>query len=470
MTASGSAEQSAPVSFRPVAAAAGLEPSLPLLKGQISSSSNSYNTVQSWSIDEAAAPALAEPKLRRPETRARAETLDSVASDALCSSAHSSAGSDKAAAPDVEIDGAAVIRVDTPEPEEVARPPLVTAFGHHLLRPLVLFFSWLNLFPVFYRTSRISIVGFGVFSGAACLLGVPFFFFFLRNKGFAMSGWEMYLPVYLSVANWFGARLFHLLSLGRAKFFSNPRKYLLETGFYVQGGITGIIVAISVYSAFSPVPVFVMFDAAAFAGLLILFIGRLGCYNYGCCYGRPTEVSWGVSYTNTDCAVLRGKPHLRGVRLHATQLYTAYADLAAFCVAAALVGRVPDGFLGCSFVLFHGGLRMFMENFRDDVTFAEGKNYFTQYVATAYFGTGVVGTLALVGSGFFARAPIPAASTVAGFLPWLAAEPRFAGVAALTGLLMFLGYGIHSSTLGSFVARRPKAPAAPEGPAPAQSA
>lgn len=47
-------------------------------------------------------------------------------------------------------------------------------------------------------------------------------------------------------------------------------------------------------------------------------IGRLGCFAAGCCYGKPTSLPWGVTYTNPDA---NGAP--LGVPLHPTQLYEA---------------------------------------------------------------------------------------------------------------------------------------------------
>ena len=45
----------------------------------------------------------------------------------------------------------------------------------------------------------------------------------------------------------------------------------------------------------------------------------------GCCYGRPTDVAWAVTFTDPAASVNTGTP--LGVPLHPTQLYDAGAEL-----------------------------------------------------------------------------------------------------------------------------------------------
>ncbi len=57
-----------------------------------------------------------------------------------------------------------------------------------------------------------------------------------------------------------------------------------------------------------------------------LFVGRLGCFLHGCCYGTVTSLPWGVDFGD-------------GLRRHPTQLYEALFWLAAFLVLLPLRRR-----------------------------------------------------------------------------------------------------------------------------------
>src|ERR1051325_1867374 len=56
-------------------------------------------------------------------------------------------------------------------------------------------------------------------------------------------------------------------------------------------------------------------------------IGRQGCFAAGCCWGKPTNLPWGVKFTELGHEVTGGPID---VRLHPTQLYESFAMLIAF--------------------------------------------------------------------------------------------------------------------------------------------
>jgi phosphatidylglycerol:prolipoprotein diacylglycerol transferase len=98
-------------------------------------------------------------------------------------------------------------------------------------------------------------------------------------------------------------------------------------------------------------------------------IGRLGCFMEGCCYGRPTLLPWGVSFTSPACSVA---PELRGIPLHPTQLYEAAGEaLAAWLLIGWLLPRIREGryrygtaFFG--YLLYYSVMRFLVEFLRGD--------------------------------------------------------------------------------------------------------
>ena len=103
----------------------------------------------------------------------------------------------------------------------------------------------------------------------------------------------------------------------------------------------------------------------ALAGLLMPLVrlfdafGRVGCFQAGCCYGRPAQ-RFGVVFTQSDIAP-------NGVPLLPVQLWEAGAELALFLLLAWMDRR---GFGGkamlCTWGAAYGTLRFVLELFRGD--------------------------------------------------------------------------------------------------------
>lgn len=91
------------------------------------------------------------------------------------------------------------------------------------------------------------------------------------------------------------------------------------------------------------------------------FVGRIGCFCAGCCYGKPSNLPWAVVFTDPESLAPRGIP------LHPTQLYSSLNGLLIF---ALLVGlrRIKsfDGQLFWSYVLLYAVTRSIIEIFRGD--------------------------------------------------------------------------------------------------------
>ena len=105
-------------------------------------------------------------------------------------------------------------------------------------------------------------------------------------------------------------------------------------------------------------------DSCAVGVCLMGFLGRLGCFLAGCCYGRPTSLPWGVVFPETSEAASRWG---FGVPLHPTQLYEALVLVA---IAVLLRATWPRrGFHGEAFltlVLFYSSARLLTDGFRGD--------------------------------------------------------------------------------------------------------
>lgn len=108
-------------------------------------------------------------------------------------------------------------------------------------------------------------------------------------------------------------------------------------------------------------------------GLPAHILGRVGCYLAGCCWGAPTDASWGASFPDT--AIVWADPTIphvgdHTVPLHPVQLYEA-AGLAVLMVV--MIGfrlrRGPESGWGTQparWAVGYGLLRLVTETFRAD--------------------------------------------------------------------------------------------------------
>jgi len=109
-----------------------------------------------------------------------------------------------------------------------------------------------------------------------------------------------------------------------------------------------------------------------------VFFGRLGCFCAGCCYGKPCDLPWAVTFTDPHCLAVLNTP------LHPTQLYSSLGGLITFIVLYSFRKRKSyDGQLTLIWILMYSGFRSVIEFFRGDMrgTFASGDISVTHILA-----------------------------------------------------------------------------------------
>ncbi len=95
--------------------------------------------------------------------------------------------------------------------------------------------------------------------------------------------------------------------------------------------------------------------------------GRVGCLLNGCCYGRPTDVPWAITFTNPQAHELSGTP--LGVALHPTEIYDALLNFGLYLFLAWLFRRKKfDGQVFATYLLCYAVTRSIVEYFRGDYT------------------------------------------------------------------------------------------------------
>jgi phosphatidylglycerol---prolipoprotein diacylglyceryl transferase len=139
------------------------------------------------------------------------------------------------------------------------------------------------------------------------------------------------LGIYLALAGMIGSKLF-LLFQDRSYYWENPRQIFslstLQSGGVYYGGLL-VSIAVAFWFARANGIQFVKLGDVFAPGIAIGHaLGRLGCFSAGCCWGLPTSLPWGVTFTNPYSHDVVGVP--LGVKIHPTQLYEAAAEAVIF--------------------------------------------------------------------------------------------------------------------------------------------
>jgi len=231
------------------------------------------------------------------------------------------------------------------------------------------------------KIGTLTIYTYGVLLAAAYLLGLQFALVRARKRGLD-SNRVMDLGIYIIISALVGAKLL-LLVTDFNTFKSNPAELfnLLREGGVFYGGL---IVAVSVallYIRKVGLPLWTTCDVFAPGIALGHVVGRFGCFFAGCCWGKPTNVPWAITFTNPFAAANVGTP--LNVPLHPTQLYEAGAE---FLILMILLFTENKGrrFAGRTFwlyMLLYAISRYFIEIYRDDPRGSVGPFSSSQFIS-----------------------------------------------------------------------------------------
>jgi phosphatidylglycerol---prolipoprotein diacylglyceryl transferase len=181
------------------------------------------------------------------------------------------------------------------------------------------------VFPELFELGPITVYTYGVLLAASYLVGLKLAM--SRAKRWNLDANRVLdLGIYIIIAALVGAKLL-LLVVDFDHYRSNPAEIvsLARSGGVFYGGLILAVTVAFWYIARHGMPFWTTCDVFAPGIALGHVTGRLGCFAAGCCYGKPTDLPWGVIFTDPLAAANSGTP--LGIRLHPAQLYEAGAEL-----------------------------------------------------------------------------------------------------------------------------------------------
>ncbi len=258
------------------------------------------------------------------------------------------------------------------------------------------------MYPRLLELGPITVYTYGVLLAAAYLLGLKLAMVRARARNLDQTR-VLDLGIYIIISALLGAKLLLLVTDWRT-FTSSPGELLtlLRSGGVFYGGLI-VAVAVSLwYIRRVGLPLWTTCDVFAPGIALGHVVGRLGCLFAGCCYGKPTDLPWGITFTDPFAAANVGTPLNRP--LHPTQLYEAGAEALILIILLATESR-GRRFAGRTFwlyMLLYAISRFIVEIFRGDPRGNVG------IFSTSQFISVLLAPLAIAMLVYLSRARVPA--------------------------------------------------------------
>ncbi|WP_432736217.1 prolipoprotein diacylglyceryl transferase [Maridesulfovibrio sp. FT414] len=154
---------------------------------------------------------------------------------------------------------------------------------------------------------------------------------------------------------------------------------LVFSGAFIFGSVGGVLYLKSRRQNILP-----WLDCFAPAIALGQSVGRLGCFFAGCCYGKPTELPWGVIFKDTQSLA----PLFQA--LHPTQIYHSLAGLMTFMILLASKKFFKsEGRITGLFLILFSVFRFIIEFFRADYRGSLGPVSTTQIITLVFLSIGI---------------------------------------------------------------------------------
>ncbi len=222
------------------------------------------------------------------------------------------------------------------------------------------------MYPELFNVGPVTVYSYGVLLAASYLLGLQLARIRARRWGLDPNR-VLDLGIYIIIAALVGAKLL-LLVVDFDQFRSSPGEILtlVRSGGVFYGGLILAVAVAFWYILKHHLPFWTTCDVFAPGIAMGHVTGRLGCFAAGCCYGKPTTLPWGITFTNPLAAANVGTP--LGTPLHPTQLYEAGAELVILMLLLSTErkGRPFAGRTFWAYMLLYAISRFVIEFYRGD--------------------------------------------------------------------------------------------------------
>jgi phosphatidylglycerol:prolipoprotein diacylglycerol transferase len=218
-----------------------------------------------------------------------------------------------------------------------------------------------DMHPILFKVGPLTLHTYGLFISTGVLLAIALAAREARREGLDPQR-ILDLGFYLLVASIVGSRLLFVLIFYQ-DYLARPWAIfkLWEGGLVFYGGFALALPVGIWYLRRHHLPLWRTADIWAAPLALGHAVGRIGCFAAGCCYGKPAQIPWAVTFSHPQSLAILGVP------LHPVQLYEALSNLLIFLFLSFYRRfRRFEGQLFWLYVLLYSVIRFLLEFFRGD--------------------------------------------------------------------------------------------------------
>ena len=216
--------------------------------------------------------------------------------------------------------------------------------------------------PILFSIGKFSIRSYGAMAAVGFLLGC--WLVNVNRKYAKMSADQASTSVFVAmISGIIGARIFYVV-----QFFDSYRNNLWNVfridqgGLVFYGGFLLTLLTLWIYCRWSKLDIIRVFDVYAPALAIAHACGRIGCFLNGCCWGKPTDLFFGVTYPEGSSPALC----YPGQSLYPVQLFEAGEQIALFFLYFWMVRHTRRGVTMSSYLILYGLFRFLNELMRGD--------------------------------------------------------------------------------------------------------
>ncbi|MDR1952146.1 MAG: prolipoprotein diacylglyceryl transferase [Elusimicrobiota bacterium] len=218
--------------------------------------------------------------------------------------------------------------------------------------------------PILFSIGGFTLYSYGFFVALGFAAGMFYLSYQAKKSPQIISQDDLFnLLFWIIISGIAGARLLYVIAENRSLFRTPLEIFAIwEGGLTFYGGFIAAALAAFFYIKRKKLNIAKVMDLLAPAIALGHFLGRIGCFMAGCCFGKPTNMPWGIVFRDPHSLSM-----IKGIPVHPAELYESFSNLILFILLHLYNKKKhKDGLAIGAYLTAYAVCRFIIEFFRGD--------------------------------------------------------------------------------------------------------